>query len=244
MLLWLSALTTPVSLTRRRAAALSRQLAFTAGLCTLTLPGCATPPPPPPPVAPVVAEAAPVQCEDSIFQRASKQQTSYFQAEAKRLETDLREAEAAMIAIESGMRTPRSRADTVSVLAEARIAVEHAARSVPWRAAEAADARAKLEEAEKQLQADHLGTAVFFASRARRIADRLNEEADLVAANPGTRFIRGTRVNLRSGPSTRDEILGVLHDETPVLPERLEGSWWLIRTLPGQVGWVHAKLLR
>ena len=186
----------------------------------------------------------PLLCEDSIFQRASQQQSSYFETEASRLQIDLREAEAAMIAIESGMRSHQSRADAVSVLAESRISVEHAGRNVPWRSPQVAEARTKLEEAEAQLQAGHLGTAVFFASRAHRIANTLNDEALRVSADRGTRFIGARRVNLRSGPSTQHEILDVLPRQTPVVTERLEAPWWLVRTLTGQVGWVHAKLLQ
>ncbi len=211
------------------------------GWLAISMSACAAlAPPPEAPPAPV----SPVPCEDSIFRRASEQQSSYFESEAKRLEADLRQAETAMITIESGMRSHQSRADAVSMLAESRISVERAARNVPWRATEVADALSKLDEAERQLLADHLGTAVFFASRAHRIADKLNAEAELVAANQGTRFIRAQRVNLRSGPSTEHKIMGVLTHQTPVLTERHQDSWWLVRTLSGQVGWVHATLLQ
>jgi hypothetical protein len=149
-----------------------------------------------------------------------------------------------MVAIESGLRGIHTRADAVSSLAEARIAVERASRSVPWRPAKVQEAHAKLEEAERQLDAGHSGSAVFFASRARRIAETLNEEAEQVARHASTRFVRARRVNLRAGPSTEAAVVGVLSESTPVFRERSEGDWVLVRTTKGPVGWIHASLLR
>ena len=106
------------------------------------------------------------------------------------------------------------------------------------------EARQKLEEAERQFQAGHTGSAVFFASRARRIAVALNKEARSVANTPGARFINGQRVNLRAGSSTEDRVLHILVGGTPVFPDREDGEWVFVLTPSGQVGWVHASLLR
>jgi SH3-like domain-containing protein len=115
---------------------------------------------------------------------------------------------------------------------------------VPWRPDIVAEALQKLDEAERELKADHRGTAFFFASRAHRIAETLDAERQRVATAEGTRFVRPLRVNLRSGPSTEHPVLDVLDRETPVFSERLEGEWLLVRTLAGQVGWIHGDLLR
>jgi len=61
------------------------------------------------------------------------------------LRADLREAEEAMVAIESGLRGVYSRADAVSTLAESRIAVERASQNVPWRGERVLDAQQKIE---------------------------------------------------------------------------------------------------
>jgi hypothetical protein len=164
--------------------------------------------------------------------------------EVERLRADLREAEESMVAIESGLRGVYSRADAVSTLAESRIAVERASQNVPWRGERVLEAQQKIEEAERQFQAGHTGSAVFFASRARRVAAGLNAEAERVASIPGTRFIDGQRVNLRAGSSTEDRVLHVLVGGTPVFPDREDGEWVFVLTPSGQVGWVHASLLR
>ena len=64
-----------------------------------------------------------------------------------------------------------------------------------------------------------------------------------VAATPGTRFIRGRRVNLRSGPSTAESVVDVLKGGTPVFPEARGSGWVLVRTASGSVGWIHQDLI-
>jgi hypothetical protein len=179
-----------------------------------------------------------------VYARADDDRTAELEREVERLRADLTEAEESLIAIESGLRGIHGRADAVSALAEARIEVERAARKAPWAIERLAESHRKLAEAERQFQADHTGTAVFFASRARRIANALNDEARKIAGTPGMRFIRGRRVNLRAGPSTSDKILSVLVGSTPVVAERSEGDWSLVRTTRGSVGWIHESLLR
>ncbi len=160
-----------------------------------------------------------------------------------RLRADLFQAEESMVAIESGLRGVHTRADAVSSLAEARIAVERAGPAARWRPEQVKEARAKLEEAERQLQAGHPGSAVFFASRARRIAETLNEEAEHVSRSSSTRFVNTRNVNLRAGPSTQYAIVDILSEATPVFPDREQGEWVLVRTVSVPAVWVHTSLL-
>lgn len=184
------------------------------------------------------------QADAKVYQMAQREHVAHLEREVARLRADLRQAEEAMVTIESGLRGVHTRADAVSSLAEARIAVQRASQSAPWRPAEVREAQAKLGEAEQQLEAGHAGSAIFFASRARRIAETLSQEADQVVQHASTRFIRAQRVNLRAGPSTDAPVIGVLGEATPVFLERSEGDWVLVRTTEGPVGWVHSSLLR
>lgn len=182
--------------------------------------------------------------DSAIYRAADQERLLRLEREVKRLRADLRQAEEAMIALESGLRDAHSRADAVSAVAEARIAVAPAHRAATWRPDQLQEARAKLAEAERQLEAGHTSSAVFFATRARRIAGSLNEEADRVASSTATRFVRGGRANLRAGPSTAEPVVDVLPAATPVFPEREHGPWVLVKTIAGSAGWVHASLLR
>ena len=211
-------------------------------LGALLLPGCALFGDPPPPAEPDPALANAAR-DAEVFREAQRQQIHALEREVERLRGELHEADAAMVAIESGLRGAQTRADAVSALAEARIAVERARSAAPWRRAEIAELTDKLEEAERQFQSGNPGSAVFFASRAKRVASALAEEARRSAGAAGTRRISAARANLRAGPSTTDAVLGVLSQSTPVLPQRSDGDWVLVRTLDGDAGWVHTSLL-
>jgi hypothetical protein len=189
------------------------------------------------------AHAAVEHPEVEIYRRAEAERVEFFERELARLRDDLARAEASIVAMESGLRGSQSRADAVSALAEARIALDRVSKRVPWRQDRVAEANAKLVEARRQLDADHVASSVFFASRAMGIAESLAAEAQLVSGWPGRKVIGGDRVNLRSGPSTDQPVLAVLSRETPVFPERSEDDWSLVRTPSGQIGWVHDGLL-
>lgn len=179
----------------------------------------------------------------AVYERAQAERNEFFEREVERLRADLRQAEESIVSLESGLRDAHSRADAVSALAEARIALERVGRRVPWRADRVAEARRKLDEANRQLEVDHVGAAIFFASRAQRIIDSLDAEARQVAHWKERRSVRNERVNLRAGPAESHRIVDVLSHATPVYPERSSGDWTLVRTPDGRVGWVFSALL-
>lgn len=210
---------------------------------SLILVGCASPSAPSPRAAP---EEPPVQqrdgCADDIVAAEPAGRVARLERELTRLRDDLRDAESTMARIESG-ESSRD-ADVVSALAESRIALERAAGLAPWRKREIEALQRKLDVAERERRADHRATAIFLASRARRDAIALIEEGQHVASARNARFIRGSRVRLRAGPSTDHAILDVLEREAPVFAERPQGDWVLVSTVGGQRGWVYGPLLR
>jgi hypothetical protein len=201
-------------------------------------------PPPPPPSPPPPATANASEIEPDVLVRAEAERREYLEREVVRLREDLTQAEDSIVQLESGLRGLHTRADAVSEVAEARIALDRVRKSVPWRRERVAEARSKLEEADRQLAADHLGSAMFFAARAKRITDALRAEMQQVAKWSDRRVIRGERVNLRSAPSEAASIVEVLAAGTPLYPERSLPDWTLVRTPDGQVGWVHRALLK
>jgi hypothetical protein len=163
--------------------------------------------------------------------------------EVDRLRADLHLAEEALVAVESGLQGDLAPAEAASALAKARIAVERAGHRTPWLPGRIDEARGKLEEAERQLQAGNVASAVFFASRAARMARAVQDEGERFADSPGVRRVRSDRAQLRAQPSTESDVLDRLVEATPVLPERSEGAWALVRTPSGAVGWIHQSLI-
>jgi len=203
--------------------------------------GCVAAPPRPPEPA---SAPAPAEPSPDVYRRADQTRLKALELEVERLNSDIRTAEETLLAVESGLRGTRTRTEAVSMLAEARIQVDRAAKRVPWRTSATNEAREKLEEADRQIAAGHDASAIFFASRASRIAAALLDEAERVAKTPGTRIVKAQRANLRAAPSTEAEVVGVVPAKMPVFPELEEGEWLLVRTLAGQVGWVHQSLVR
>jgi len=181
--------------------------------------------------------------DDATYRRAEAERVEFFQREVERLRADLRHAEASLVAMESGLRGFQSRADAVSALAEARIALERVRPRAPWRKDRVKEAQAKLAEASRQLQAGHVGTSVFFSSRAQRIAANLQAEVRQVAGWSQKSLVLGDRVELRTAPSGEADVVVTLVAHTPVFPERSHSDWTLVRTPSGRIGWVRASRL-
>ena len=221
-----------------RAAVRRRLLARCVAAAALCASACAPlpRPAPPPPPAPAATEPDP-----EVYRRADAARLKLLELEIDRLRADLRAAEDSLVAVESGLQRGRSRTEAVSMLAEARIQVERAAKRAPWRADTSAEARAKLEQAQQQLGAGNVESAVFFVARASRMAAAMLSEASRVG--PEARVVKVRRAKLRAAPSQESEVLGVLTARLPVLPELEVGEWVLVRTVVGQVGWVHASLI-
>jgi len=177
------------------------------------------------------------------YRRAEAERIEFFEREVERLRADLRQAEESLVAMESGLRGFQSRADAVSALAEARIALERVSPSVPWRRDQVEEAQAKLAEASRQLQAGHVGSAVFFSSRAQRITESLQAEVRQVAGWSQKSLVVADAVPLHTGPSPDADVVGTLVAQTPVFPERSHADWTLVRTPSGRIGWVRASLL-
>ncbi|MCP4036251.1 MAG: hypothetical protein GY733_04885 [bacterium] len=179
-----------------------------------------------------------------IFHRAESDRAEQLEREVDRLRADLRRAEEALVKVESGLRGNHTRANAVSEIAQTQITVKKAAEQAPWRIEEVQEARVKLAEAERQVQQENAGAALFFVYRARRIAELALIEAELVGGQADTWFVSSDRVNLRAGPTTADQVVDVLTKETPVFAERSQDDWMLVRVISGRAGCMHKSLMR
>lgn len=174
---------------------------------------------------------------------AEEQRAARLELEVERLRTDLSQAETALVGIEGGMRGSMGRADAVSALAEARIALDAAAARVSWREGEIGRARDKLREAEEQLERGNFVSAVFFAARAERMAQSVIRDGELDVDDDSLLYVSGRRVNVRAGPSTTNPVLTVVTRGTPVHVLGQEGRWMQIGAPTGEIGWVYGTYL-
>ena len=191
----------------------------------------------PPPSAELMEKLAEERARD-------RDRIASLENQIERLRADREVAEATRLATDSEVRAGPSRTVAVSMLAEAQIFVDQAAKAAPWNPAAIDEARLKLVDAERLLLGGDPAAAVYFVSRGRHIAETLLNEADLVNDSPQTRFVLATRLNLRSGPATAETVVGVLEAGAPVFEQRRQGAWVRVQTLDGELGWVHASLIR
>jgi hypothetical protein len=179
-----------------------------------------------------------------VFHRAESDLAKQLGIEVIRLRADLRRAEEALIEVDSGLRGSHTRANAVSAIAETRILVKRTAQEAPWRIEESREAESKLAEADRQVQQNNPGAALFFVYRARRIAELGLIEAKFVNQQRDTYFVEGDQASLRAGPTTEGRVIRVLGKATPVFPERSENDWMLVRVISGSAGWIHTSMIR
>lgn len=176
--------------------------------------------------------------------KASVARIAQLEGQIERLQSDLAQAEKALITAESSLTGAHTRAQAVRAIAEARTQVENAQRAAPWREAEAGDARSKVEEADRHLRAERFGASILLASRAKRIARGLEAEAHAVRTGRQAKQIGARPVRLRARASSKSKLIETLAPRTPVFPEKAHGQWVLVRSLSGKVGWVPSSALQ
>jgi hypothetical protein len=179
----------------------------------------------------------------TVEQRASSARIEQLEAEIRRLQSDLAQAQQVIVAAESQLSGAHTRALAVRSLAEARSELGSAAARAPWKRAEAEQAEQLLAEADQHLVSGHFGAAILLSSRADRIARALAEESIVLRSTRGALQVAVERANLRAEPSRDGDLIASLPRGTPLLPERSEDDWALVRTPQNQIGWVHLPLL-
>lgn len=173
----------------------------------------------------------------------TRQQNERIARDTERLRADIEDAEEALVALESGLKGLHTRADAVSALADARIVVTRAAHQAPWRRASIERAREKLAEAERHIEEEYFGSAVFFTVRGRRIAEEILSSARSLRDDPDTRYVSVDRANVRAHASMNADIVTVLEQGTPVQIRGKNENWVQIVTLDNEGGWIHRSLL-
>jgi len=173
----------------------------------------------------------------------ARERNDRLERKVQRMQNDLSDAEDVLVSLESGLKGLHTHADAVSALADARIVLERAARRAPWRADRIKEARAKLAEAERHIEAGYYGSAVFFTARGRRMAQDALAEARRFRDDDDTRYVRPGKANVRRGPAMDERVVAVLGRGLPVTVQERSAGWCRIVTPRGEAGWIYGDLL-
>lgn len=115
----------------------------------------------------IVARAA------DVYGAEERERAERYRREVERLRADLAQAERALVAPSSRSSEGDTRAQAVFELAEARVMVARVEQSQAAGEKELRKVHRKLEDAEHQLTLENFAGSIFFASRARRLAEAL-----------------------------------------------------------------------
>ena len=178
-----------------------------------------------------------------VILKADTKRIEQLEREIVRLKAELVRAEDTLVAVESGLQSGYTRADAVTSMAEAQIQLEKTAGRAPWHADMISQAQDKLKTAQSHIESGRFGAGLFFVYRVKSIVKDINDEAEAIRTSPSLLFVSMKRANLRGGPSTNHKVITTLTQDTPLFREDRSGSWVLVRTLSGTVGWIHAGLL-
>lgn len=208
----------------------------------LALGGCAQQPTVAPPVEPPQrAQRIEQLTRETRTLRAEVQETRRALA---RLDHELGESQRELARLAAELRPVRSRAEVVSALADARVALDRVGEdAATWESSRINEGREQLSEAERHLAADRVGSALFFVLRARRIATDIREYRELVARDADMKYVRVDQANVRTEPSMDGAIVTVLGRATPIRSLGRDDGWMRILAPDGQYGWIYGNLV-
>ncbi|MDH3280225.1 MAG: SH3 domain-containing protein [Gammaproteobacteria bacterium] len=203
-------------------------------------------PEPPPetvavPITPSAEKPAESEVDRATYRQINRYQVAKLRRDTVRLQEAVERAEQALSASESSVGY--TSADAISALAEAQVQAQGTVNDVPWRREELQRAREKLDVAKQYIDARNYSAAMYFVYRANQTMSEAREEARLVRDNPAVLYVKGKRVNVREGPSTKEPVITVVTRDAPVLNERKYKQWRLVKTTDGLLGWIYAPLL-
>jgi hypothetical protein len=155
------------------------------------------------------------------------------------------------------LRSIESKAEAVSTLAEAEIAVKALKRTLSemdtFALEELSKAENLLSMSADEYQKQNFGGALYLANQSknqvRTIQDRIHRSPASEAVSGESPFYRPlhfkvrTNSNLRDGPSLAARIIGKLDRDTSVVGYAAKEDWVRIKTQEGVFGWVFRPLV-
>ena len=165
------------------------------------------------------------------------------------LKRDLEDTETELIRTKARLKGIETKAEASSAIAEARILTRRL--DAKARGATLARCQELLTKAEQEMQTENFSGAVYLALKAQDMAVRAREaaappgstEADVDRPAPKPSYVvRAATVNLRSGPSTSDEVVAKVGQGETLRATAVRGDWLKV-SYRGVVGWLHSSLV-
>lgn len=187
------------------------------------------------------------------FESVAKELQQRSDSQQQRLETAIVD----VVRSKAKLRSIESKAEAVSTLAEAEIAVKTLKRTLSemdtFALEELSKAEHLLNMSADEYQKQNFGGALYLANQSknqvRTIQDRIHRSPESEAVAGESPFSRPlhfkvlTNSNLRSGPSLTAEIIGKLDRDTSVIGYAAKDDWVRIKTQEGVFGWIFRPLV-
>ena len=179
--------------------------------------------------------------DEASYRRAEAERAEFYEREVERLRADLPQAEASLVAMESGLRGFHTGGRGL----RAGRGAHRPRAGEPERALAPGSRGGGARQARGGLAAAPGGARRARPCSSRRApsasTENLRAEVRQVAGWEQKSLVVGDAVELRTAPSGEADVVDTLVAQTPVFPERSQNSWTLVRTPSGRIGWVRAS---
>ena len=168
------------------------------------------------------------------------------EGEVASLKSDLEYVEKQFVSFERRLTRKETKASAVSAVADVRILIDKM-RAEPGAEVDAetlVEVEEKLATASQLTEKRNYSAAVYYASRAMRILNRTEHRVSAREISRNSLVVSVSRANLRSGPGPKHAVVSKLDYGTAVLQLAAKDDWLKVRTMSGQLGWIHKSLLR
>jgi hypothetical protein len=168
------------------------------------------------------------------------------QAELDATLTDLHYLESQFITLEAQLSQDESKASAVAAMADVQLLYGkfHREHRELLSDDEWEEVDRRLAAGEEAIANVNFTAAVYHAHRAMRMLNHSARQQQSYLATGTPRVVKVSSANYRKGPGADFGVLGQLARGTVVVEMSRNKDWSEVRTRSGQVGWIHASLIR
>jgi hypothetical protein len=191
------------------------------------------------------------QRERELVQRSielenQREANRLLQAELDATLVDLHYLESQFVTLEHQLTREETKASAVATLADAQVLYDRSRESGSgglgdddWM-----EIDRRMTSAEEAMTRQHYAAAAYHAHRAMRLLNRSERQRNSFLSSGTARVVFVSLANVRKGPGQGSEIVDQLERGTVVVELERDEDWTKVRMRSGDIGWIHASLLR